>query len=752
MKSLEHNGIYISTYNPIGLSVKFNKTWYALSPEAEQMAIAFIRKFDTPYFQDQDFVQNFLHDFAHAIHPLKANEKYDMAWFDPVNYDWTDVQEYLADVKAKTEAMTKEERKTATELKKALRDKLKEKYGYATVDGQKIAIQNYLSEPASIFLSKGSNKLRGKWKRGIKENEVVLNLSPEARIPSCEVKLSNLSIFKYLQEADPLWGKSLCLTKILAKEENISKIGVLENAKNLGKILELMNAILKSKESTTGKARKGLEQTKNDLRNICKRKESVKENIGKKTKRECGKNGIDGMQLSNSIQFGWQSINKIAPEDQDTRSLERNLNSLLHEITNARDVDVLISEFWNFIISLVSTKELKEKGLEISLMQKEPEVFKSFVLTAIPLFISLEGSLEFPWQKIVWVPKGLWIASWKSPLDEKMKYVWFSPATNIRQAKEQKKFSLASKLRSTIGKLEEYIEEELESKDIERRKLATAVYLIKTLAIRVGDEKLAGEHGTVGCTTLKTENIKLDKDGLVILDFIGKDYVKWHREIKVEKQVYENLKHFKEIAGEDFIFKGLDSNKVSKFLREVIPGLSAKVFRTYMAGEVWDKHAKENLQMISSDTSIPMRKYLFKMTNLEVAKKLNHRKALPKNYQERLAKKEDQYKKEKEKLDSMKKADYKKYWNQEKRTEKIACDLELLKETSEWNLATSLTSYISPLKVLDFCKKANLKIEDVYSKSLQEKYSWAIEGFQKGYISKNGEGNRRRRNSIQVMK
>lgn len=732
MKSLIHNGIYIPRYSSIGLTIKYKKRKLELSTLGEQMAIAYVRKSDTPYLKDKVFVQNFIADFSKEL--LTTSEGFKeliQGEIKAEDFDFSEVKQHLEAIRVKTEEMSKEDKKIATQLKKELRDKLKDKYGYATVDGQKIAIQNYLSEPASIFLSKGSNKLRGKWKRGIKENEIVLNLSPEARIPSCKVILSNLSIFKYLKETDPLWGKGLCLTKILAKEENISKIGVLENAKNLGKILELMNAILNSKESTTGKARKGFEQTKNDLRNICRRKESVKENIGKKTKRECGKNGIDGMQLSNSIQFGWQSINKIAPEDQDTHSLERNLNSLLHEVTNARDVDVLISEFWNFIISLVSTKELKEKGLEISLMQKKPEVFKSFVLTAIPLFISLEGSLEFPWQKIVWVPKGLWTASWKSPLDGKMKYVWFSAATKVRQEKEQKKFALASQLGAQMNKLEEFINKQLSVYNIERRKLATVVYLIKTLAIRVGDEK--NELGTVGCTTLKAENIKINSNK-VHLSFTGKDFVKWERDLEVPEEIEKNLVEFIKRAGDDFLFKGLNSNKVSSFLREVIPGLSAKVFRTYIAGVVWDGNAKENLNLIAPGTSIPLKKYLFKMTNLAVAQKLNHKRALPKNYLERLEEKGRKCREEKEKLltigkKTIKRVDDKlesRFQKQQAKVEKLYTDYEIMRLTGEWNLSTSLQSYIDPNKVIEFTKKAGLKIDDVYTKSLKEKYSWAI--------------------------
>jgi DNA topoisomerase-1 len=218
----------------------------------------------------------------------------------------------------------------------------------------------------------------------------------------------------------------------------------------------------------------------------------------------------------------------------------------------------------------------------------------------------------------------------------------------------------------------------------------------------------------------------LENGNKVVLDFIGKDFVHWHREIVVPQQVYENLKEFKESAGNDFIFKGLNSAKVSKFLKEVIPGLSAKVFRTYLAGTLWDRHANENAKYVFDDTPEHVRKYLFKKTNLEVAKALNHKKALPKNFNERVAKKEERLKKEYEKLQLIPQEKTEKWLKQKMKVEKLAVELELMKETAEWNLNTSLTSYIDPRRVLKFLKRIELPVEDVYSKALRDKFSWAI--------------------------
>jgi DNA topoisomerase-1 len=507
MKSLRHNGVYIPTYSPIGLRIKFKGRTIDLSDEAENMAVQFVKKFGTPYVEDNVFVTNFLTDFSKAIGVDKEE-----GYLELKNYDFSEIQHYLEEVKKKTEAMTKEEKKLASQLKKLLRERLKEQYGYAYVDGVKTPLMNWAVEPASIFMSKGKNPLRGRWKRAVKKEEIVLNSS------------------------EPMPG--------------------------------------------------------------------------------------------------WRTV---------------------------------------------------------------------------------------------WEPEQMWIAKWPEVFDStRYKYVWLHPSSSLRQEREQAKFDKALELEHKINLVKEFIEKELSSKDETRRKLATVCWLMMHLGIRVGDEKIAGERGTVGCTTLKPSNVILEDGNKVVLDFMGKDFVHWHREIVVPQQVYENLKEFKESAGNDFIFKGLNSAKVSKFLKEVIPGLSAKVFRTYLAGTLWDRHANENAKYVFDDTPEHVRKYLFKKTNLEVAKALNHKKALPKNFNERLAKKEERLKKEYEKLQLIPQEKTEKWLKQRMKVEKLAVELELMKETAEWNLNTSLTSYIDPRRVLKFLKRIELPVEEVYSKALRDKFSWAI--------------------------
>ena len=129
-----------------------------------------------------------------------------------------------------------------------------------------------------------------------------------------------------------------------------------------------------------------------------------------------------------------------------------------------------------------------------------------------------------------------------------------------------------------------------------RRKIATVCYLIDRLKLRVGDEKDKDEADTVGATTLRPTHVKIVNDETVILDFIGKDYVRWHRKVKMPKTIVKNFKKFMEKAKSP-IFKGVRSKNVSQFLDEILPGLTAKVFRTFHAS----KEVKEYLS--NSDIS-----------------------------------------------------------------------------------------------------------------------------------------------------
>src|SRR5213594_89198 len=179
-KELRHNGVaFPLTYEPKGLQIIIRGETVRLSPDAEEMAYAWGKKRTTTYVQDSVFQTNFLSDFVKAL-PAK---------FDDAKYseiDFTPVYEYLS--KEELLKSDKELKKRVTAQRKELRLQLKEKYGYAVIDGTKTESANYMVEPPSIFMGRGSHPLRGRWKPRIFPEDVVLNLSEDAPVPPGRLK------------------------------------------------------------------------------------------------------------------------------------------------------------------------------------------------------------------------------------------------------------------------------------------------------------------------------------------------------------------------------------------------------------------------------------------------------------------------------------------------------------------------------------------------------------------------------------
>jgi len=72
------------------------------------------------------------------------------------------------------------------------------------------------------------------------------------------------------------------------------------------------------------------------------------------------------------------------------------------------------------------------------------------------------------------------------------------------------------------------------------------MYFIDRLALRAGNEKKEGEEAdTVGCCSLRFEHIKLEHPDIVHFDFLGKDSIRYQNTVRVEDQIYKNLKVFK---------------------------------------------------------------------------------------------------------------------------------------------------------------------------------------------------------------
>jgi DNA topoisomerase-1 len=264
----------------------------------------------------------------------------------------------------------------------------------------------------------------------------------------------------------------------------------------------------------------------------------------------------------------------------------------------------------------------------------------------------------------------------------------------------------------------------MDSKEEERRKVATVSWLILVPNMRVGDEKDPDEADTVGAITLRAEHIKIEGD-VIHFDFLGKDSVRWVKAYKAPPPVIRNIQEFMKDTNKEYLFQGIDSKKVSRFLSEKMPKLTAKVFRTWRC----TKTVKEELEKSGITKNDPdyKKNYAAKMANFKVAEVANHKRKIPPTFDQRVADKEAKLKTMQDQMKN-KKAEGKKTESLETRIERAKLDLELTKLTREYNLGTSLKSYIDPTAYIKWAKKVKFDIEKFYPKTLRSKFNWALQG------------------------
>jgi len=351
------------------------------------------------------------------------------------------------------------------------------------------------------------------------------------------------------------------------------------------------------------------------------------------------------------------------------------------------------------------------------------------------------------WKKVQHDNAVTWLASWQENVQNQIKYVMLNPSSKLKGEKDMMKYEKARQLKLVIGKIRDNYNVDLKSKEMRIRQRAVALYFIDKLALRAGNEKDEDSADTVGCCSLRVEHITqhAEKNGLknvVEFDFLGKDSIRYHNEVDVEKRVFKNVQLFMDNKkpGDD-LFDRLNTSILNEYLNSLMPGLTAKVFRTYNASitlqEQLEKLTKENDNITAKVLS-------YNRSNRAVAILCNHQRAAPKTHEKSMenlekkieTKKEAVAKAEKE-FKAIKKAktggkvevDKKK-----KAVERLKDQLEKLEtqqvdkeENKTIALGTSKLNYLDPRISIAWCKKFDVPIEKVYNKTQREKFRWAIE-------------------------
>ncbi|XP_074602289.1 DNA topoisomerase 1 [Brevipalpus obovatus] len=334
-----------------------------------------------------------------------------------------------------------------------------------------------------------------------------------------------------------------------------------------------------------------------------------------------------------------------------------------------------------------------------------------------------------------------WLASWTENIMGNVKYVMLNPSSKLKSEKDFEKYEKAHELSKYVDKIRADYTIDFKAREMVKRQRAVALYFIDKLALRAGNEKDDSEAAdTVGCCSLRIEHITLqeqDDEGrkyVVEFDFLGKDSIRYQNAVPVEKKVFKNLKLFMEgKSSDDDLFDRLNTTTLNKYLNSLMPGLTAKVFRTYNASITLQRQLKELSKKDMSQAELLL---AYNRANRQVALLCNHQRAVPKtfdkskeNLQNKISDKKKQIKEVKKELKGDKKNDKlkKKKSTLEEQLKKLEISLEDKEEGKNIALGTSKLNYLDPRISVAWCKKFNIPIEKIYNKTQREKFRWAIE-------------------------
>ena len=339
------------------------------------------------------------------------------------------------------------------------------------------------------------------------------------------------------------------------------------------------------------------------------------------------------------------------------------------------------------------------------------------------------------WGEIIHDHCSVWLASWKENINNDTKYVWLGQDADFKAESDEAKFELARKLKDNFKQLREENMANImtigSSKESERlNQLATAVYLIDTLVLRVGNEKGSDEADTVGVSSLRVEHIKLKGNTTVELDFLGKDSVRFHKTFDVPSEVYRMLKFF--VNGKNKsepLFNLINAKDINQYLKELMPGLTAKVFRTANASNLFQEELNKIKVKRGDKVTVIINK--LNKANAAVAIMCNHKKKVARGYDAGVDKINHQIKELQSRLKELKgknvtRAIEKQIKTKKDKIKELKEKLDTKKHLKDVATGTSKINYIDPRISIAFAKKHNIEISKIFNKLQQRKFAWAL--------------------------
>jgi DNA topoisomerase-1 len=208
------------------------------------------------------------------------------------------------------------------------------------------------------------------------------------------------------------------------------------------------------------------------------------------------------------------------------------------------------------------------------------------------------------WGELRHDPQVQWLGQWKENINGQTKYMQLAAQSSFKGKSDRFKYNKAALLCDNIDKIRASYKKKLKSKSHQIRQLATAMWVIDRLALRVGGEKDTDEEAdTVGCCSLRVEHLHFDPNDEggdckeIELEFLGKDSMLFKQTIDfgaemytenngMGEQVFDNFKLFcKKKKNTEEVFNSLTPTTLNAHLKEIMEGLTAKVFRTYNASK-----------------------------------------------------------------------------------------------------------------------------------------------------------------------
>jgi DNA topoisomerase-1 len=344
-----------------------------------------------------------------------------------------------------------------------------------------------------------------------------------------------------------------------------------------------------------------------------------------------------------------------------------------------------------------------------------------------------------------------WLAYWKDPINSKeYKYVFLAATSTWKSESDLLKYEKARKLKDYIGDIRSTYQQNWNSNDRRERQMATALYFIDKLALRAGHEKDEDEADTVGCCTLKCENVECIPPNFIKFDFLGKDSIRYENTVEVEHKVFENVANFKAKgpgtrakSDTDQLFDEFDAQDLNTRLKDLMEGLSVKVFRTYNASITLDTLLSED----STVETVEGKKAEYDRANKEVAILCNHQRSVPKGHtaamekmQEKLATLQSELGDLMEELKRAKAGKPSKEGRklseesvrakiERKRAQIVKAEItaQNKEELKTVALGTSKINYLDPRITVAWCKRNEVPIEKVFNKSLLSKFLWSMD-------------------------